>query len=354
MATPPNLYGMERPELARFLEKYGVPAFHAGQLYRWLYARGELDPDRWTDLSKKLRARIAADAVAFPGQIAERTKADDGTVKYLVDLPGGGSVETVLMEQAGRQTLCLSSQCGCPLDCDFCLTGKMGFVRQLTSGEIAGQAALVRGDGAITGGSCNVVFMGMGEPLLNYDAVLAAFRLLTDPEGFGLSRQRITVSTAGLAPAIERLALERPRPRLAVSLNATTDEVRDRIMPINRKYPIGRLLEATSTFARTAGEEFTFEYVLLAGVNDSDEDIGRLERLVRGQRAKLNLIPFNAVPDKLQYRSPTKHRIITIRDRLLRAGLPVSIRWSRGADARAACGQLALPQAVPSKGEDQP
>jgi 23S rRNA (adenine2503-C2)-methyltransferase len=354
MAAPPNLYGMERPELARFLEGYGVPAFHAGQLFRWLYSRGELDPSMWTDLSKRLRARIAADAVADPGRIADRAKADDGTLKYVVELPGGGSVETVLMEQADRQTLCLSSQCGCPFDCDFCLTGKMGFVRQLTPGEIAGQAALVRGDGALSGGSCNIVFMGMGEPLHNYDAVLSAFRLLNDPEGFGLSRRRITVSTAGLAPAIERLAGEPLRPRLAVSLNATTDELRDRIMPINRKYPIGRLLEACSLFARTTGEEFTFEYVLLAGVNDSDEDIGRLERLVRSHRAKLNLIPFNAVPDKLQYRSPAKHRIIAIRDRLLRAGLAVSIRWSRGADSRAACGQLALPRAGPPKGEHQP
>jgi 23S rRNA (adenine2503-C2)-methyltransferase len=343
---------MERPELSRFIEQYGVPAFHGRQLYRWLYSRGELDPAMWTDLSKKLRARIAADAVVDPGRIAERTRADDGTVKYLVELAGGGSVEAVLMEQAGRQTLCLSSQCGCALDCDFCLTGKMGFRRNLSAGEIAGQAALVRGEGALSAASCNIVFMGMGEPLHNYDAALSAFRLLVDPEGFSLSRRRITISTAGLAPAIERLAEEPVRPRLAVSLNATTDELRDRIMPINRKYPIGRLLEACGSFARKSGEEFTFEYVLLAGINDSDEDIGRLERLVRRQPAKLNLIPFNAVAERLRYRSPAKYRIISIRDRLLRAGVRVSIRWSRGADALAACGQLAVELAGPPKGEN--
>jgi 23S rRNA (adenine2503-C2)-methyltransferase len=345
---------MERRELARFLEKYGVPGFHAHQIFRWLYARGEFHPEKWTDLSKRLRARIAADAVVEPGRIADRSRAADGTVKYLVELPGGSAVETVFMEQAGRQTLCLSSQCGCALDCDFCLTGKMGFVRHLEAGEIAGQVALVRREGKLSGESCNVVFMGMGEPLHNYDAVLSAFRLLADREGFGLARRRITLSTSGLAPAIERLAKEPARPRLAVSLNATTDELRDRIMPINRKYPIERLFEACRFFARTTDEDFTLEYVLLAGVNDSDDDVGRLARLIRSLPAKLNLIPFNAVPGRLPYRSPAKHRIIGIRDRLLRAGLRVSIRWSRGADARAACGQLALPLAGGLRGENEP
>jgi 23S rRNA (adenine2503-C2)-methyltransferase len=217
----------------------------------------------------------------------------------------------------------------------------MGFVRHLGAGEIAGQVARIREDRGLAA-PFNVVFMGMGEPLHNYDGVMAAFRLLVDPDGFALSRRRITLSTSGLAPAIERLAAEPARPRLAVSLNATTDAVRDRIMPVNRKYPIARLLEACRRFASATGEKFTFEYVLLAGVNDTDADVTRLRTLLRSAPAKLNLIPFNAVPGWLPYVSPPKERIVAIRDRLLSWGLPVSIRWSRGAEARAACGQLAL------------
>jgi len=246
----------------------------------------------------------------------------------------------------------VSSQVGCALDCDFCLTARMGFVRHLTAGEIAGQIALIRDDRALHGKPFNVVFMGMGEPLHNYDAVLAAFRILIDPEGFALAKRRVTISTSGLAPAIERLAREPERPRLAVSLNASNDAVRDRLMPVNRRYPIARLLEACDTFANATGERFTFEYVLLAGVNDTGADVLRLLTLLRRHPAKLNLIPFNEVPGWLDYRAPAKTRILEIRDRLLQAGLPVSIRWSRGAEARAACGQLALlperPSEVPS------
>jgi 23S rRNA (adenine2503-C2)-methyltransferase len=187
--------------------------------------------------------------------------------------------------------------------------------------------------------------MGMGEPLHNYDGVTAALRLLLDPRGFGLSRKRITVSTSGLAPAIEKLAASGLKPRLAVSLNATDDETRSRLMPINRRYPIGRLVEACRTYATATGDPFTFEYVLLAGVNDTDEDVRRLPAIVRGLPAKLNLIPFNPVPGRLDYGPPRSQRVETIRDRLLEAGLRVSIRWSRGAEARAACGQLALPVA---------
>ena len=179
-----------------------------------------------------------------------------------------------------------------------------------------------------------------GEPLHNYDGVLAAFRLLTDADGAGLARRRVTVSTSGLAPAIERLAGEPKPPRLAVSLNATTDAVRDRLMPVNRRYPLARLLEACRKFAAATGERHTFEYVLLSGINDTDADVVRLGKLLRSHPAKLNLIPFNAVPGWLPYTAPERSRVVAIRDRLLAAGLPVSIRWSRGADARAACGQI--------------
>jgi 23S rRNA (adenine2503-C2)-methyltransferase len=205
-----------------------------------------------------------------------------------------------------------------------------------------GQVVLMREAAGPDEQRFNIVFMGMGEPLHNYDGVMAAVRLLADPEAFGLSRRRITVSTAGVVPAISRLAAETVRPRLSVSLNATTDDVRDRLMPINRKYDIAKLAKACEAFGRTTGERITFEYVLLDGVNDSDRDVSRLAALVRRVRAKLNLIPFNSVPDRLAYRAPRRARVVAFRDSLLALGVPVSIRWSRGAEARAACGQLAL------------
>jgi 23S rRNA (adenine2503-C2)-methyltransferase len=338
----PNLYGMSRSELAAWLEELGAPRYHGDQVFRWLYARRRFDPAGFTDLPKAMRAQLSKRARIEAPKIAGRVSAADGTVKYAVSLPGGGAVESVFMVRRDRVTLCLSSQVGCALLCDFCLTARMGLVRHLTPGEIVGQVALIQEDQTLGDRPFNIVFMGMGEPLHNYDGVLGAFRLLTDASGFALSRRRITLSTSGLAPAIERLASEPARPRLAVSLNATTDELRSRLMPVNRKYPIARLLEACRRFARATGEKFTFEYVLLSGVNDTDADVLRLAKLLRANPAKLNLIPFNAVPGWLAYVAPERGRIVEIRDRLLAWGLPVSIRWSLGTDARAACGQLAV------------
>ncbi len=338
----PNAYGMSRPELEALLEAHGAARFHGDQVFRWLYARRRFDPESWTDLPKAMRARLPAILRVLPPSIVEKVTADDGTVKYGMALPGGGTVESVFMTQRDRITLCVSSQVGCALMCDFCLTARMGLTRHMTAGEIVGQVAGIQEDRALGDRPFNIVFMGMGEPLHNYDGVVAAFRLLVDPAGFALSRRRITISTSGLAPAIERLSGEPVRPRLAVSLNATTNAVRSRIMPVNRKYPIARLLEACRRFARSTGEPFTFEYVLLHGVNDTDADVVRLAKLLRANPAKVNLIPFNAVPGWLPYRAPDRARIVAIRDRLLALGLPASIRWSRGASARAACGQLAL------------
>jgi 23S rRNA (adenine2503-C2)-methyltransferase len=343
-----NLYGLDREGLAEQLERYDAPRFHAKQVYRWLYQHGVWSPSDWTDLPLGLRDRLKAETCADPGLLGARTGAADDTVKYRTDLAAGGAVETVYMRQSERVTLCLSSQIGCALACDFCLTGKMGLKRHLTPGEIVGQVALIKKDQAIEG-SFNVVFMGMGEPLHNYDATLAAVRLLCDPEGFGLSRRRVTVSTSGLAPAIERLADEPVRPRLAVSLNATTDEVRTRLMPITKKYPLQRLLAACAHFSERTREPFTLEYVLLAGINDTDGDVRRLREFGRRLRAKINLIPFNPVPGWLDYQPPPDSRVETIRDRLLESGNRVSIRWSRGADARAACGQLALLPDTPAE-----
>jgi 23S rRNA (adenine2503-C2)-methyltransferase len=340
--TRPNLYGFDRTALEAWIKTHGAPAFHGRQIYRWIYERGVLDPHGWTDLSGALRDLFDGQAVVDPGTVLDRREATDGTIKFEVGLSDGLSVEAVHMVQSDRVTLCISSQVGCALACDFCLTGKMGLRRQLGPGEILGQVELIRQECGLGERPFNIVFMGMGEPLHNYDAVLAAFRILTDDAGFGLSRKRVTVSTSGLVPQIERLADEPSGPRLAVSLNATTDELRDRIMPINRKYPIARLLEACRHYARTTGDRFTVEYVLLSGINDSDADVARLARIVRALPAKLNLIPFNAVEELLAYRSPARKRVLWIRDRLLDDRVPVSIRWSRGADARAACGQLAL------------
>jgi len=338
----PNLFGLDRQGLAEFLARYDAPAFHARQIYRWLYGRRVFEPAGWTDLALGLRGKLETDARVEAGRFVDRQQADDGTLKYRYELPDGAFVEAVRMEQDERVTLCLSSQVGCALDCSFCLTARMGLKRQLTPGEIVGQAATILGSDGPADGPFNVVFMGMGEPLHNYDSVLAAYRLLTDAEGFGLSRKRVTISTSGLAPAIEKLAAEPRPPRLAISLNATTDELRDRIMPVNRRYPIERLLSACDRFGRETGERFSFEYVLLSGINDTDDDVNRLVSIVRRRPAKLNLIPFNPVPGWLPYQPPAHGRILEIRDRLLAAGVPVSIRFSRGAGARAACGQLAL------------
>lgn len=338
----PNLYGMSRAELAALLETQGAPRYHGDQVFRWLYARRRFDPATFTDLPKAMRAQLGRSSRVDVPKITARVTAEDGTVKYGVSLPGAGTVETVFMVQRDRITLCVSSQVGCALMCGFCLTARMGLIRNLTAGEIVGQIAAIQEDQTLRDRPFNVVFMGMGEPLHNYDGVVAAFRLLVDPAGFALAKRRITISTSGLAPEIERLAAEPVRPRLAVSLNATTDAVRDRIMPVNRKYPIERLLAACRRYARVTGERFTFEYVLLAGVNDTDADVLRLAKLLRANPAKLNLIPFNPVPGWLPYQAPDLTRVVAIRDRLLALGLPVGIRWSRGAAARAACGQLAV------------
>ena len=340
--SKPNLYGMERQRLAAALTPLGVPGFHAGQIFRWMYRRRVLDPEQWTDLPKTLRERLSAMFRIEPGALSGTSGDDDGTIKYRIDLPEGGQVEAVSMIQDDRVTLCLSSQVGCALGCTFCLTAKMGLKRNLTAGEILGQVHLLVEDRDLGDRPCNIVYMGMGEPLHNYDGVTASTRLLTDPEAAGWSRKRITLSTAGMVPAILRLAAEPVRPRLAVSLNATTDAVRDKLMPVNRKYPLEQLLDACRQFRRLSRDPLTFEYVLLAGVNDSDGDIRRLAKIVRNHRAKLNLIPFNAVPGWLEYESPDDDRVRKIRDDILELGASVSVRWSRGRDARAACGQLAM------------
>jgi 23S rRNA (adenine2503-C2)-methyltransferase len=275
-------------------------------------------------------------------QIERVTPSQDGSQKLVVRMADGARVQSVLMPDEDRLTLCLSTQVGCGFGCAFCCTGTMGLDRNLSAGEIAGQflaaRRLVPADGRIT----HVVYMGMGEPLANYAATVQSIRILTDPQAIGLSPRRVTVSTVGLVSGIERLARENLRVRLAISLHATTDEVRDRLMPVNKGFDLKALLEACRRFPLPMRQRMTFEYVLLDGVNDTPEDARRLVKLLHGIRAKVNLIPFNAW-DGAAFERPPLQRILAFQARLLEHGITATVRWSKGEDVGAACGQLAEP-----------
>jgi|SRR5436309_1786397 len=336
---PPNLFGMDREELASSLALSTGRAFHASQVFHWMYSRLRTDLQEMTDLPAALRRELAERfRVGWP-EVKEVRRSSDGSKKYVLVLEDGGEIEAVYMLYGERVTLCLSSQIGCPLACVFCLTGTMGQVRNLTPGEILGQIAVMARDNALAGTSYRVVFMGMGEPLLNVDAVMRAFRVMIDRKGFRLSPRRVTLSTAGLVPGIERLGRESPRPRLAISLGASRDEQRDNLMPINRKYDLKALIDACRRFPLGPREKVTFEYCLIDGVNDSHEDAGRIARFTRGLRAKVNVIPYNEA-GVAGFRTPSVERAEGFRDALLARGVTATIRWSKGRDVGAACGQL--------------
>jgi 23S rRNA (adenine2503-C2)-methyltransferase len=335
----PNIYGFDGDELKALVAGMDAPAFHAAQIYSWMYGRQIVNFTEMTNLPSRLRETLhTRHHVAWP-EIRKSRSSTDGSRKYVLGLAGGGEVEAVYIVYGSRITLCLSSQIGCPLDCRFCKTGTMGLVRNLTAGEIVGQVAVVARDTELDPTSSRIVFMGMGEPLANYDAVLTAFRILVDPKGFAIPLRRITLSTVGLIPGIERLAQERSRPRLAVSLVTGDDRLRSELMPINRKYGLDRLMEACRRFPLRPRERITFEYVLLSGVNDSVRDAAGIAARVRGVRCKVNVIPYNeaGMPG---FRTPSPERAARFRDALLERGIPVTIRWSRGQDIGAACGQL--------------
>ncbi|MGH9749816.1 MAG: 23S rRNA (adenine(2503)-C(2))-methyltransferase RlmN [Candidatus Polarisedimenticolia bacterium] len=341
VSDPENLFGRDREALRAALAPWSDRAYHAGQLFRWMYARRATDFEAMTDLPGALRSALRDRfRIDWPRIREVRESPSDGSKKYVLALEDGAEVESVYILYGRRVTLCLSSQVGCPLACRFCLTGTMGLVRNLEAGEILGQAAVLAQENGLAPGSFRVVFMGMGEPLNNYDAVMAAFRTLADPEGFGLAPRRITLSTVGLVPGIERLGGESPRPRLAISLGTARDDVRDDLMPINRKYPLEALIDACRRFPLAPRERVTFEYILLAGVNDGAADARRVAMLLRGVRGKVNLIPYNeAGVEGFHTPAPTTAR--RFRDALLAHGLPATIRWSKGRDIGAACGQLA-------------
>jgi 23S rRNA (adenine2503-C2)-methyltransferase len=335
----PNLYGMDRAGLAAAIGPFTTRPFHADQVYHWMHGRHETDFRAMTELPAALREELARSFRAAWPSAKDVRLSSDGSRKYLLALEDGAEIEAVYIVYGSRITFCLSSQIGCPLDCRFCLTGTMGLLRNLTPGEIVGQAAVLARDTKTDPKTARIVFMGMGEPLNNYDAVMKAFRILIDPKGFGMTPRRITLSTAGLVPGIERLARENPRPRLAVSLGAADDTVRGRLMPINKKFDLTSLLDACRRFPLGPRERVTFEYVLLDGVNDSREDARKIGRLLRGVKSKVNIIPYNdtGLPG---FTTPPRERAARFRDALLDHGVPSTIRWSKGSDIGAACGQL--------------
>ncbi len=327
-----------------FFVSIGEKPFRATQLVKWIHQHGITEFDAMTNLSKLLRSSLPDQAEIRLPQIKQCQTSTDGTRKWLIELDNtGNSVETVFIPEENRGTLCISSQVGCPLDCQFCSTAKQGFNRNLTTAEIISQLWLAMDqlqqfqhpEHRIT----NVVMMGMGEPLLNFDQVLPALRLMTDDQAYGLAKRRVTVSTAGIVPGIDRLSQECDV-ALAVSLHAANDHLRDQIVPINRKYPLAELLAACSRYAKIrGGDSITFEYVMLDGVNDSADDAKQLTRLLRDLPAKINLIPFNPFP-ATEFRCPPADRIDAFRRILIKSGLVTTTRKTRGDDIAAACGQL--------------
>jgi 23S rRNA (adenine2503-C2)-methyltransferase len=338
-----NLLGMPRSELEGWFAELGEKPFRARQLMRWLYRRAERDLDAMSDLSAALRERLKGQVCFDLPPVRRRQESADGTTKWLLDVGKGQQIETVFIPEASRGTLCVSSQVGCALDCPFCATGRQGFNRNLSAAEIIGQVLLAIDDLGGSGADSpvtNIVFMGMGEPLANFREVVRACNLLTDDLGFGLSRRRVTVSTSGLVPQIRRLAGQ-TNVALAISLHAASDDLRDELVPINRKHPIAELLDACWDYAEeTNSKQITFEYIMLADVNDSISQAEELARLLRNRPAKVNLIPFNAVAGTPYARSATA-AMDAFRDVLIRRGIVTITRRPRGDDIDAACGQLA-------------
>jgi 23S rRNA (adenine2503-C2)-methyltransferase len=339
-----NLLGMPRQRLAGQFEQWGERGFRATQLVKWIHQRGVTDFAEMTDLSKALRGRLGQLAGIVLPEIALERRSDDGTVKWVLRLADGNAIETVFIPEDDRGTLCISSQVGCALDCTFCSTAQQGFNRNLTAHEIIGQIWLANSrlpapegrSRAVT----NVVFMGMGEPLANFDAVVDSIDLMLDDNAYGLSKRRVTLSTSGLVPALDRLG-EVTDVALAVSLHAPNDDLRDRLVPINRKYPIGELLDACRRYTRDGARHHrvTFEYVLLAGLNDQPEHARQLIALLRDVPCKINLIPFNPFPGSPFVR-PSMNAVQAFERMLGDAGFVTIVRRTRGDDIDAACGQL--------------
>ena len=345
--TPANLLDFDLDGLAAYCEQLGEKRFRATQLFRWIHQKGAADFSAMSDLAKSLRDKLAGVAIVQPLEMLSEQASTDGTIKWLFNVGGGNAVETVFIPEDDRGTLCVSSQAGCAVGCRFCSTGHQGFSRNLSTGEIVAQLwfaehhlrqrlKLAPGERAIT----NIVMMGMGEPLQNYGALVPALRVMLDDHGYGLSRRRVTVSTSGVVPMIDRLRDDCPV-ALAVSLHAPDDALRDDLVPLNRKYPIAELIDACQRYLDRAPRDFiTFEYCMLDGVNDTHEHAQALVRLSKRIACKFNLIPFNPFPESGLKRSP-RERVTAFAKVLQEAGVVTTVRKTRGDDIDAACGQLA-------------
>lgn len=336
-----DLKNISRDQLQQWITSQGHASYRAKQIFAWLYRPGITDFEQMTDLSKKFREELREIAFISSLPIAVREVSQDGTIKYGLHLHDGLMIESVLIPEEDRNTLCISSQVGCAMGCNFCLTGTMGFKRNLTPAEIVGQICAVQADLAERDGGrlSNLVFMGMGEPLANFDNLITSLEIIMDEIGLDFSSRRTTVSTCGLAPKIVELG-KRISVNLAISLHGADDEVRSRIMPVNLTYPIAEVLEACRNFPLPTRKRIMFEYILLAGINDSDDDARKLATLLHGIPCKINLLPCNEAPE-LPYKKPSRNRTYAFQEILRKAGYTVLIRTSRGDDISAACGQLA-------------
>ncbi len=335
----PDAADLELDELEAHLASIGAPRFHARQIFQWIYRRGVEDFEAMTDLGRDLRTELARNLALSTPVVAGSDRSTDGTTKFLLRLADGRLIESVFIPDTPSQTFCISTQVGCAMRCAFCLTGKMGIVRNLTPGEIAGQVRVLLRDLNMLGQRFNIVLMGMGEPLHNYDATMKALRILGDEHGLAVAPRRITLSTVGVLPALERLATEPFMPNLAISLHSTTEDQRDMLVPINRKYGLRELLDACRRFPLKRRSRITFEYVMLKDVNDTPEDARRLVKLLNGIKAKVNLLPLNEAAG-IPFERPSDARVDRFARILAERGVTVSVRRSRGRDIRAACGQL--------------
>lgn len=339
--TKVNLLDLSQTELIEFLGELGQPKFRAKQIRRWLYRNFAVNFEEMTDLPKDLRAQLAKRAsIELPTPSASLHSSDGETVKTLFAMADGQEIEAVLMRYDKRRTLCISTQVGCAMGCPFCATGQMGFMRNLSAGDVVAQVLyyarqLADTDERVT----NIVFMGMGEPMANYDATWDSIRRLNDPEGFGLGARHMTLSTVGLVPGIKKMTQEPEQVGLAISLHAPTDDVRDKIVPINRRFPLETLLQACRDYIEATHRRVTFEYALMDGINDSDTQADQLAALIKGMLCHVNLIPLNPTQDSPYGGSPTD-RVYAFRDRLEAAGIPTTVRIRRGIDIQAGCGQL--------------
>src|SRR5215203_3695557 len=329
----------ELTELEDTLESLGRPRFHARQIFQWVYKRGVTDFALMSDLARDLRSDLASSCTIVTPIVERQERSEDGTTKFLLRLADGKHIEAVFIPDTPAQTFCISTQVGCAMKCAFCLTGKMGIDRNLTAGEIAGQVRVLARELDMLDTRFNIVLMGMGEPLHNYDATMSALRILADDHGLAVNPRRVTLSTVGVLPALEKLATEPVMPNLAISLHSTTEDQRDMLVPINRKYGLRELLDACRRFPVKRRHRITFEYVMLNEVNDTPEDARRLVKLLHGIRGKVNLLPLNEAAG-IPFDRPSDARVNQCARILSEHGITVSVRKSRGRDIRAACGQL--------------